>query len=414
MKVSKRTFGVSLATLLTLNASLAFAQSGETVKIAVIDPLSGPAASAGSNVLHIFQFLGERLSGKGNPAGVKYEIVAFDNKMSPQDTLSALKAASDQGIRYVTQGVGSGAGLALIDALNKYNERNPGKEILYLNHNAADPSMTNEKCSFWHFRFEPDVSMKMEVMSSSIKDNAAVKKVYLINQNYSAGQQVEKYAKEMVARKRPDVQIVGDDLHPIAQVKDFSPYVAKIKQSGADTVITGNWGSDISLLFKASKEAGLDVNFYTYYAGSPGAPSLLGDYGLGKVKYSGSMYTNMPGEASKIRRDFEAKYKEDFTIPAAIHLYSMLGEAMAKAKSTDPVKVAKAMEGMTVKTVTGDVTMRAADHQLQLPLYMVSWAKVDKQNPDAREGTGNTWVGEKRYEAYVSSTPTTCQMKRPG
>ena len=76
-------------------------------------------------------------------------------------------------------------------------------------------------------------------------------------------------AKEYLKRKRPDIEIVGDDLHPIAQVKDFSPYVAKIKASGADTVITGNWGSDLSLLIKAAKDAGLTANFYTYYAATP-------------------------------------------------------------------------------------------------------------------------------------------------
>ena len=42
-------------------------------------------------------------------------------------------------------------------------------------------------------------------------------------------------------------------------MKDFAPYVAKIKASGADTVITGNWGNDLSLLVKAAKDAGLKV-----------------------------------------------------------------------------------------------------------------------------------------------------------
>ena len=95
--------------------------------------------------------------------------------------------------------------------------------------------------------------MKMEALTTYIKDRPDVKKVYLINQNYSLGQQVSRAAKEMLARKRPDVKIVGDDLHPIGQVKDFSPYIAKIKQSGADTVITGNWGPDLALLIKAAK-----------------------------------------------------------------------------------------------------------------------------------------------------------------
>jgi branched-chain amino acid transport system substrate-binding protein len=251
-------------------------------------------------------------------------------------------------------------------------------------------------------------------MTTYMKDDASVKKVYIIGQNYAHGHQVAKYAKETLARKRPDVQIVGEDLHPIGQVKDFAPYIAKIKQSGADTVITGNWGNDMSLLFKAAKDAGLVVNWYTYYAGATGSPAALGDYGIGKVKYVYGSYPNLPGEGIKVLEGFESKYKgEDFSTATVIHLFKTLGASIAKAKSTDPVKVAKAMEGISVKSFSGDITVRASDHQLQQTLYLATWQKADKKNPIAREGTGNTWIAEKVFEPYVSSTPTTCQMKRP-
>jgi len=414
MKFTKKMFGVSVAAVLALNASVAFAQAGETVKIAFIDPLSGPMANIGTNILHTFQFMGERESGKGNPAGVKYEVVPFDNKGSPQESLSVLKAATDQGIRYIVQGNGSGAAAALSDAITKFNERNPGKELVFLNYAAVDPDLTNSKCSYWHFRFDADTSMKMEAMTTYMKDDKSVKKVYIIGQNYSHGLQVAKFAKETLARKRPDVQIVGEDLHPIGQVKDFAPYIAKIKQSGADTVITGNWGNDMALLFKAAKDAGLDVNFYTYYAGASGTPTALGSYGLGKVKYVYGYYPNVPGDIMKFGEQFAVKYKgEDFSTATVWHLYKTLSASIAKAKSTDPVKVAKAMEGITVKSFSGDITVRASDHQLQQTLYLATWQKMDKKNAINVESTGNTWVSEKTFEPYVASTPTTCQMKRP-
>ena len=160
------------------------------------------------------------------------------------------------GARYIIQGNGSGVALALIDAINKYNERNPGKELVYLNEAAVDPDLTNSKCSFWHFRFDADTTMKMEALSSFMKDQKDIHKVYILGQNYSHGVQVAKYAKEDIKRKRPDIEIVGEDLHPIGQVRDFSPYIAKIKASGADAVVTGNWGADLSLLVKAAVEAG--------------------------------------------------------------------------------------------------------------------------------------------------------------
>ncbi len=414
MRITKSLFGVGVAAGWVLSCGLAHAQAGETVKIALIDPMSGPMANIGDSFLRTFQMEAERLSAKGgNPAGVKFEVVPFDNKMSPQESLSVLKAAIDQGFRYIAQGGSSGAAGALIDAVNKHNERTPGKEIVYLNHSAVDPDFTNSKCSYWHFRFDADTSMKMEAMGTAIKEDASVKKVYIIGQNYSHGHQVARFAKDVLARKAPNVQVVGDELHPLGQVKDFAPYVAKIKQSGADTVITGNWGQDLALLIKAAKDAGLNAKWYTYYAGAQGTPTAIGNALAGRITTTYGSYINQPGEYARFRDDFKKRYNQDFSTSTILHAMRMLSGAVAKAKSTDPVKVAKAMEGLTVRSYSGDITMRAADHQLQQPLYLATWDKMDAKNNYNVEGTGLTFVHAKTFEPYVSSTPTTCQMKRP-
>jgi branched-chain amino acid transport system substrate-binding protein len=391
----------------------AMAQKGETVKIAWIDPLSGLMAPVGSNQLKSFQFFAEKFS-KTNPAGVKFEVIGIDNKLSPAESLNALKAAMDQGVRYITQGNGSSVAGALIEAVNKHNERNPGKEIIFLNHSAVDPDFTNSKCSYWHFRFDADTSMKIEAMTTFMKDDKDIKKVYLFNQNYSHGHQVAKYAKENLARKRPDVQIVGEDLHPLAQVRDFSPYIAKIKASGADTVITGNWGSDLALLVKAANEGGYNGKFYTYYTGVSGTPTALGQTASGRVFQIAYNHYNMGGDMAKWMAEFKTKFNDDFYTGSVISIYTALGDAMAKAKSTDPLKVAAALEGLTFKSYHGEVQIRKADHQLQQPLYMTVWQKADKKYPYSPENTGMTLAPVKEFPSYVSSTPTSCQMKRPG
>ena len=403
---------VSMMVAASLSAGAAFAQKGETVKVAWIDPLSGLMASVGQNQLKSYQFVAEKLNAS-NPAGVKLEIISMDNKLSPAETLNALKSAADQGVRYVVQGLGSGAATALIDGINKHNQRNPGKEIVFLNYAAVDPDLTNSKCSFWHFRLDADTSMKMEAMTTFIKDQADVKKVYLINQNYAHGHQVSKFAKENLKRKRPDIQVVGDDLHPLAQVRDFAPYVAKIKASGADTVITGNWGSDLALLVKAANEAGLTAKFYTYYANFGGTPTALGKTANGRVYQIGYGHYNLGGLNGQLVAEFKKRFNDDYYSAATYSGLQMLTIAMAKAKSTDPVKVAYAMEGLKFKTFNGDVEMRKTDHQLQQPLYLAQWAPVDAKNPYNVEGTGMTFVPVKQFDAYVSSTPTSCQMKRP-
>jgi branched-chain amino acid transport system substrate-binding protein len=403
-----------LAGVVALASSAAFAQQGETVKIAWIDALTGLTAATGQNQLRGFQFMAERFN-KSNPAGVKFEIVSFDNKLSPQETVTALQAAIDQGIRYVAQGTGSGPAAAIIDFLNKYNERNAGKEVVFLNYAAVDPSLTNEKCSYWHFRLDADTSMKMEALSTFMKDQPDIKKVYLINQNYSHGQQVVKFARENLARKRPDIQIVGDDLTPLAQTRDFAPYIAKIKASGADTVVTGNWSSDLTLLVKAANDGGLTAKFFTYYAGVTGTPTALGANAAGRVYQVAVMPIGLGGEGRKIMDEYKAKFNDDFYTAQIYHAYLLLSNAMAKAKSTQPVKVAAALEGLQVKGLNGDIQIRKADHQLQQTLYIQSWQKVGKAPLDySVENTGFTFAPIKTFEPYVSSTPTSCEMKRPG
>jgi len=410
MRFPVRAMSVMVAA--SLSAGAVFAQKGETVKVAWIDPLSGLMASVGQNQLKSYQFVAEKLNAN-NPAGVKFEIVSIDNKLSPAETLNALKSAADQGVRYVVQGLGSGAATALIDGINKHNQRNPGKEIVFLNYAAVDPDLTNSKCSFWHFRLDADTSMKMEAMTTFIKDQKDVQKVYLINQNYAHGHQVSKYAKENLKRKRPDIQVVGDDLHPLAQVRDFAPYVAKIKASGADTVITGNWGSDLSLLVKAANDAGLTAKFYTYYANFGGTPTALGKAANGRVYQIGYGHYNLGGLNGQLVAEFKKRFNDDYYSAATYSGLQMLTIAMANAKSTDPVKVAYAMEGLKFKTFNGEVEMRKTDHQMQQPVFLTKWAPVDAKNPYNVEGTGMTFVPVKQFDAYVASTPTSCQMKRP-
>jgi branched-chain amino acid transport system substrate-binding protein len=401
------------ASLMIVSMGSAIAQKGETVKIALIEGLSGPFANVGQNQLKSWQFVADRYNGSKNVAGVTFEIVGMDSKGSPQEALNTFKAAVDQGFRYITQGNGSGAALALSDAVAKHNARNPGKEVIYLNYAAVDPALTNERCNYWHFRLDADTSQKMEALTSFIKDQPKVKKVYLLNQNYSHGQQVAKYFKEGIHRKRTDVQIVGEDLHPLGQVKDFAPYVAKIKQAGADTLVSGNWGQDLTLLVKAMNDAGLKIPLYAYYPAVSGTPTALaaaGDIEVYQISYAHSNYT---GELGAITDAYQKKFGDDFYTFSIYNGVKMMSEAIAKAKSTDPVKVAAALSGLRFNGFNGESEMRKLDHQMQQGLYISKWQKVDAKNKYSVEKTGYTFAPVKYIEPYIASTPTTCEMKHP-
>ncbi len=376
------------------------AQADEVVKIAFIDPLSGLMGSLGQNQLNSWKYIVNLANTQHWAKGYTFEMVGFDNKLSPQESLTNLKTVQDQGIRYIAQGNGSGVGLALEDAVGKYNDRNPGKEIIYLNYAAVDPDMTNSKCNFWHFRLDANSDMKMEALTTYLAQNKNIHKVFLLDQDYSFGHQVSRAAKEYLARKRPDIQIVGDDFHPLAKVTDFSPYIQKIKASGADTVITGNWGSDLALLIKAAKDADLKADFYTYYASTTGVPTAMGAAGEDHVYYVG--YWNANNDkfvGGDIVEGFKKQYNDD---------------AINKVHSADPDKVAFAMEGAKLDSLNGEIEMRASDHQMEQPLYIAKWVKVDgKKVKYDQENQKLGWLTISLQPTYVGAQPTSCQMKRP-
>ncbi len=401
--------------LLVMGMTLGSLVQADVVKIAFIDVLSGPFANAGKSSLDQLRAVVNARNAKLKPNEPRFEVVAFDGKGSPQESALMLKSASDQGIRYVTQGGGSGVAFALTEGVSKMAEREPEKAMVFLNYSAMDPGLTNERCNFWHFRFYPSSEMKIEALTTYLKNRMDIKSVYLLNQDYTHGQQVSKAAKAYLARKRPDVKVVGDTFVPIAQVRDFAPYIAKIKASGADTVITSNWGSDLSLLVKAAKDFGLNINFFTMNANNPGVPSQMGSWGVGKVSVIWNWGHNAPTpELEKIYLDYKKASDEDFIFAAHYNTMHMLSAAMRAAQSIEPLKVAYALEGMKFKSPVGEVEMRKTDHQLLAPLFMGTWAKQGAKGVkyDA-EKTGHGFRSEVVWDSYISAQPTSCQMKRP-
>lgn len=408
---------ISFARHLLGAAALATAtvHAADTIKIAHIDPQSGPFALQGQSGSRHIQMAIDDINARGGVlGGTKLELISIDNKSSPQESLVALKQAIDQGVRFITQGNGSHVGHALTEGVLKHNRRNPGNEVLYLNHAAIDPELTNEKCNFWHFRFDANADMKVDALTTAIAKQKGIKKVYLINQDYAYGQAISRIAKEMMAKKRPDVEIVGDELHPTGKVKDFAPYVAKIKSSGADTVLTGNWGNDLALLIKAAEDAGLKSTFYTNYAYLVGTPRAMGSAGANRVKVVGSWFPNIEGyPLEKYYLDYKKRNGEDWNFMPIKYAIDMWAKAIDKAGSADPIKVARALENMRYDGGVGEVWMRPDDHQLMEPLYVATFAKIGSQVKHDADDTGYGWRTDVRIEAKDNILPTTCKMERP-
>ena len=392
------------------------------VKIAMIESLSGAFANTGEAVFRNLVWAVERVNRRG---GIKTALGArplqlnrHDSKGQNEEALSALRAAIDDGAQVIVQGNSSATAAALIDAIGKHNEREPGKRVLFLNYSAVDPILTNEKCSFWHFRFDAHADMRMAALMEVLREDRGVSGVYLIGQDYSFGQAVLREATRQLGAQRPDVRIVGDELHPLGRVKDFLPYATKIKASGAQAVITGNWGNDLTLLVKAAKDVGYDGKFYTFYGNALGAPAAIGEAGIGKVI---AVADWLPNVATAQSQAFYRSFRERYPRPADDYVHmrmqlmiEALAAAIEKAGSADAVAVATALETTSVSLQGQGGTMRASDHQFQQPLVV---GVMDRQGTAGVqfdvEGSGYGFRVIKTISAAQAERPTSCNMQRP-
>ncbi|WP_418316237.1 branched-chain amino acid ABC transporter substrate-binding protein [Piscinibacter sakaiensis] len=416
-----------VAAVLALGSSLARANAGtEPIRIAMIEGLSGSFANAGEAVFRNLAWAVERVNARGGvalPGGKRrLELVRYDSKGTVDDALLLLRGAADARIGFVMQGNSSATATALVDAIEKHNQRDPSRRVVLLNYSAVDPALTNEKCSFWHFRFDAHADMRLGALTDVLRDDAAIKKVYLIGQDYSFGQHVVRKSREMLAAKRPDIEIVGEELHPLGRIKDFAPYAAKIRASGAQAVITGNWGNDLTLLVKAVKDNGLPLKFYTFYGNALGAPAAIGDAGIGSVLAVAEWHPNAGDAASEA---FYGSFRKRFPDPAHDYVHArmqvmveMLVAAMQRAGSADPLATARALEGLRYDGATlGGLhtgTMRAGDHQFQQPLVVSIMERAGQ--PGVRhdvEGSGYGFRTVRRFDAAQVEMPHRCKMDRP-
>ncbi len=394
------------------------------VKIALIESLSGAFANTGEAVFRNIYWALERVNARGGvslPASAGgarlLALERYDSKGQNEEALSALRAAIDDGAQVILQGNSSATAAVLIEAINKHNEREPSKRVIFLNYSAVDPILTNEKCSFWHFRFDAHADMRMAALMDVMREDKAIQRVYLIGQDYSFGQAVLREAKKQLAAQRPDVAVVGDELHPVGRVKDFAPYAVKIKNSGAQAVVTGNWGNDLTLLVKSAREVGYEGSFYTFYGNALGAPAAMGDAGIGKVVAVADWLPNVPGAQSEgFYQSFRTRFprpQDDYVHMRMQLMIEALAQSIERAGSADVLAIARQMESAQVELAGQGGSMRAADHQFQQALAV---GVMDRKGaPGVKfdvEGSGYGFRVVRQITAAKAQQPHSCQMQR--
>lgn len=408
MNMLKRYF----LSLLLLFTPLAFAASSASpLKIAVIDPFSGSVANYGLPALANLKEAIADINRRGGINGQTIQLVEYDSKLNPQESSIQLQKAIDADIRFIIQGIGSSVVSATLNAIEKHNRRNPDRQLLLLNYSALDPVFTNERCSFWHFRFALDTDKLGEIYTDWIGKQPQIKKIFMINEDYSYGHSIADAVSKALKTKRPDIEIVGNVFHPLAKVKDFNPYISQIKSSGADAVITGNVGQDITLLINAAADSGMNIPFLTFAADSAGTVTTVGARGVDRIYLLADQSGN-PTDKTLIERQ-KSLYKDtgwDLNFQRIYNMMEMFKLAVEKAKATEPIAVANALETVSFESPYGRVFMNKDNHQVSMPMLI----EVLRDNMNyGLEGTKLNFEPIDKFDATQVDNKNTCNMKRP-
>ncbi len=387
------------------------------IKIGILETLSGPQASSGQAYRAAVRYAVDKINASGGWNGESVQLLEYDNQGGPSGAAVKLKAAISDGAQIMVQGASSAIAGQITEDVRKYNMRNPGKEVVFLNLGADASELTGKKCNFYHFRFSGNAMIRTKALVQAMKEDGVLgDRVYSINQNYSWGQDME---KAIVGYSTlGDYRVVNKTLHDTNKIQDFSPYVAKIAAADVDTVITGNWSNDLLLLMKSSKSAGLKARFGAVYLDQPGNLANAGDVALGH--YVAHTFNGEFGgaESEQFMADYQAKtgHAPVFIEPQAVWGMAMVADALKRVEPVDGAfnvnSFAKALENTTIKAPMGEMSMRAADHQVQLPVVV---SKVSRDAKIKADGTDMGFELVKVFNAQEASSPTqaSCQMQRP-
>lgn len=405
------------AALAPLMLLLAGAAQAAPVKIGVLETLSGPQASSGQAYRAAVRYAVEKINAAGGWNGEPVQVLEYDNQGGPAGASDKLKAAIADGVQIVVQGASSAIGGQITEDVRKHNLRNAGKEVVYINVGAEAQELTGDKCNYHHFRFAGNAPLRTKALVQAMKQAQALgDKVYAINQNYSWGQDMERAIVDYAPTG--GYQVVEKTLHDVNKIQDFAPYVAKIVASGADTVLTGNWSNDLLLLMKASKAAGLKARFGTVYLDQPGNLSNAGDLAVGHFVAHAFNPEAGGAEGERFVADYRAKTGHDpvFIEPQTVFGLQMVGQALQRTAprngALDVNAFAAALETARLKTPVGEMSMRAADHQVMLPMVVSMVSKDAKYKVDGTE-LGFKPVRVFTAEEVAAPVQAACKMQRP-
>lgn len=395
--------GLCVTLIVVFSLSLCEAAQ-DTIKIAAVEPLSGTFKDIGERYLDGVLYAAKVINESGGLLGKKVEVVQVDSELKPDvATRKAQNLILRDGVKFFCGGTGSSVGAAMEQLAHRQN-------VIMFTYGMDAASMTGEKCNRNFFRPGGNTDGRSFALAI-LMAKKGYKRIGVIAQDYSFGKEAVEGFKKMLAKAAPSAKIVAELYHP-AGTKDYAPYASQLISAKPDAIFTPNWGNDLTLLLKQGRPMGMKQKVFSYYINDEVTIQALGDDSLMIGNMGAEIYTlSIP---TKKNQEFVAKfYKDKGYYPTWLrgkaYIATMFwAEAVKKAGTTDVPAVIKAWEGLSYDGPAGVWTMRACDHQAQVPYWYTEIVKDNKFFKHAFEAPAGM-ISAKEVEVPCSETG--CKMK---
>ena len=357
---------ICLPFLITLVLFPFSGRSAEPIKMVEINPQSGVMKDIGDRHQLGVKFAVDEINAAGGLLGRPIKMFYDDSQLKPDvATRKAERYIAEEKVEFIISGVGTHVSKALAPVAEK-------NKVIFLNDGAAGDELTGKDFTPYQFRVCLSTAQQSGALAAYFATKP-YKKYYILNQDYAFGHDVAEAFKKAMKRMKPDWELVGEDYHPIG-AKDMAPYISKVIASGAEVMITGDYGADLRVLLKQAAGLGLKAKVGSYYLVDPYALQEIGDAAIGAITIEIYMLT----EDTPQNKAFVERWKKrnidpnqpypTWLIGKAYQATMFMAEAIKKAKSTKADDVIKAWEGLSYDAPVGRMTMRPCDHQVITPI----------------------------------------------
>lgn len=370
-------------------------QSGDTVKIGLVEAFSGPAAINGQYYRLTTHWVAHDINKRGGimvDGKMKKIQVVLGNSMGKP---SMVKKAAERLILKDKVDVlwgtaGSHNTKIVAQVAKKY-------KTIFMNPMSLSDSLHDGK-NFNKYTFRTTLNTTMLGRSMAyFYSKRAETKFYILNQDYGFGHDLAKAFRAGLKEFKPNAKIVGESFHPLF-LKDFAPFITKVKASGAEVVFTGDWDPDGANLIRQARRLGLKIPFAHIYADSHVTAVAIGPQaGIGMVNLNDYMLTVNTPANNKFIEVWNKRYNQGYDKPYGRDTYKWpatifgrtvestywLLDVISRAGSTDADKIIKTWEGDKWVGLTGTLEMRACDHQVVRDIFVTEFVFPNKWFDDS-------------------------------